>query len=424
MNFFKKDELLTHTAQLFVALMVVNVCNVAYQVVVGRVLGSNDYALLMAFLAVLTIVSRPLMALNTAVNHYVSLMRQRGAEGDADRLLKKWMIRTGVLGVLLGVTVLIFSAPISAFFHIDRLAPVVVTGLILPAVFVLPVLKGAALGLQRFGFISGSLILGAMIRAAGGAFFVLVLYSACGWALLGHGASLYVTAGILVVALFCGMKDGSEKAEPLPSLRSYLLQSFLIQTAYAVLMNADIVLVKHYLPDNETFAFASTIGRMVAFLPAAIAMAMFPKVVSQGNVSSGHNALFYRSLVYTLGCVAVAVAGCVLLPRLPLLILFGVHEAGAEQVLLTRVMSVAMGASALLNVVVMFLLAQRRFLMALPVVLFAGLYLISVQLFHADSVQIAVLSVLFNTGGLIVCIGFLFLFRGNISSDVGCGGVV
>ena len=42
--------------------------------------------------------------------------------------------------------------------------------------------------------------------------------------------------------------------------------------AFAVLMNADAVLVKHYLPDNTEFAYAATLGRIAAFLPAAAAM--------------------------------------------------------------------------------------------------------------------------------------------------------
>jgi len=408
MNFLKKDELLTHTALMFFAMMAVHVCNLAYQMVVSRALSAEDYALLMAFLGVLAILSRPLATLGTAMNHSVSLMRQRGAEGDVGRLLKKWMLRAGAPGLFLGATVLIFSAPISAFFHIERLAPVVVTGLLLPAVFMSPVLNGAGLGLQRFGVVSLGVILGALARVGTGAFLVLALYSACGWALLGHGIGLYATVLFLGGALFFALRGKKRTAESIPSLRSYLLQSFFIQIAYAVLMNADIVMVKHYLPGNELFAYASTVGRMVAFLPAAIALAMFPKVVSSGETSAEHHGLFIRSFVYTLVCVLIALAGCLLLPRLPLLILFGIRDASAKLILLTRVMSVAMCFSALLNVVVMFLLAQRRFIPASFVILFAGLYLLGVHFLHTSAMQVAWQSTLFNACGLVFCAGCVF----------------
>ena len=142
MNLFKKDELLTHTTLMFFAMVVVHICNLAYQMVVSRALPAEDYALLMVFLGVLAILARPLATLGTAMNHYVSLMKQHGAEGDVGRLLKRWMVRAGVPGLFLGAMVLMFSKPISAFFHIDRLAPVIVTGLLLPAIFVFSVLNG------------------------------------------------------------------------------------------------------------------------------------------------------------------------------------------------------------------------------------------------------------------------------------------
>lgn len=403
MNGFKKDELLTHTALMFFAMTAVHLCNLAYQMIVSRALPADDYALLMAFLGVLAIFSRPLATLGTTMSHYVSLMKQRGADADIGHLLRRWMIRAGAPGFLLGATVLIFSVPISAFFHIERLAPVVVTGLLLPAVFVVPVLNGAGLGLQHFRAVSLSVILGALVRVGAGAFFVLALYSACGWALLGHGVGLYATVLLLGGALFFALRGKDRTADSLPSFRFYLLQSFFIQIAYAVLMNADIVMVKRYLPEDELFAYASTVGRMVAFLPAAIALAMFPKVVSSGETSVAHRGLFVRSFGYTLVCVALALAGCLLLPRLPLLILFGIQEASSELILLTRVMSLAMCFSALLNVVVMFLLAQRRFAKASPVIVFAVLYVLGVHFMHADALQVAWQTTIFNAVGLMLC---------------------
>jgi O-antigen/teichoic acid export membrane protein len=212
---------------------------------------------------------------------------------------------------------------------------------------------------------------------------------------------LYLSAAVLAGGLFLVLRGGKKTGRSLPSLRFYLLQSFFIQIAFALLMTSDVVLVKHYLPDNTEFAYAATLGRIVAFLPMAVATAMFPKVSSSGGMTAEYRKIFFRSLSYTAICVAAAALGCFLLPRLLLRILFGIAAAPDSLVLLTRLMAAAMSSAALLNVVVQFLLAQRRFKAAIGIALCALLYLLSVHLFHSTVPQIALASGVFNTAALL-----------------------
>jgi len=399
-----KDDLLRHTAILFVGMMAVNVCNLVYQMAIGRAFLEipEEYALLAAFLGVLAIISYPLSTLTTGLSHYSSLLRKEGRDGDVKRLLRKWLFLTGVPGVLLGALMVLFNEPVAGFMHLNRMAPVIIAGAVLPAMFLLPVLTGAAQGMQLFGWYSSANIFGAVFRVLLGAGFVWFLYPACGWAMLGHGAGVYISAAVLMIGLFWVLRGGVKSDASLPSMRFYLLQSFFVLAAFAVLMNADVVLVKHYLPDNIEFAFAATLGRIVAFLPAAVAVAMFPKVVSAGGTTVEHRRIFLYSFGYTGLCVAVAAIGCLIFPRLLLHILFGIQDASDSMVFLTRLMALAMSASALLNVVVQFLLAQRRFKETIPVVLACLFYLLAVWLFHDTTRQIALCCILFNIIALMV----------------------
>lgn len=396
------DELLRHTAILFAGMMAVNVCNLVYQMAVSRALPETEYALLAAFLGTLAILSYPLATLTAGLGHYSSLLRQEDRSADVKRLLRKWLLLTGVPAFLLGATVVLFNGPVSGFLHLDRAAPVVIAGALLPALFWLPVLAGAAQGLQLFGWNSVSGIAGALLKLLLGAGLVWLWHPACGWAMLGHGAGIYLSTAVLAAGLVLVLRGGRKTAEPLPSLRFYLLQSFFVQIAFAVLMNADVVLVKHYLPEETGFAYAATLGRVVAFLPAAVAMAMFPKVASSGGGTAEHRKIFFRSFGYTALFVAAAAIVCLALPRLLLRILFGIQEASQSMIFLTRLMAGAMAASALLNTIVQFLLAQRRFKAALAVVLSAALYLMSVRLFHGSAEQIAIASAVFNLTALVV----------------------
>ncbi len=408
------DDLLRHTAILFAGMMVVHVCNLVYQMVVSRVLPKEEYALLAAFLGVLAIISYPLATLTTGLSRYSSLLRQEGRTGDIKRLLRKWLLLTGAPAFLLGVAVVVFNDPVAGYMNLNRAAPVVIVGVVLPAMFWLPVLTGAAQGIQLFGWCSVSSITGSVLRLLMGAGLVWFWHPACGWAMLGHSAGLYLSAAVLAAGLFLVLRGGNETSATLPSMRFYLLQSFFVQIAFAVLMNADVVLVKHYLPDNTEFAYASTLGRIVAFLPMAVAMAMFPKVASSGGATAEHQKIFLRSFGFTALCVAAAAVACLAFPRLLLHILFGIHDAPDSMVQLTRLMALAMSASALLNVVVQFLLAQRRFKETLGVGVSCLLYLLSAHVFHGTAQQIAVGAGIFNAVALLA--GFYVALRQNPST--------
>lgn len=403
-----QDDLLRHTGILFSGMMVVHVCNLLYQMAVIRTLSGAEYTLLAAFLGVLAIVSYPLSTLTTGLGHYSSLLRQDGRTGDISRLLWKWMLISGLPSVLLGAAVILCAGPVAGFMHLDRTAPVVIAGAVLPAMFWLPVLTGAAQGLQLFGWCSASSIVGALLKLLLGAGLVWFLYPACGWAMLGHSAGVYVSAGVLVLGLFLVLRGGAKSAAKLPSLRFYLLQSFFVLTSFAILMNADVVLVKHYLPDETGFAVAATLGRIVPFLSATIATAMFPKVASSGAATEAHRRIFFRSFGFTLLFVVAAAAGCFLFPRF-LLHLLGVQDVTAPMAFLARLMTLAMSSSALLNITVQFLLAQRRFREAAVVVPAGLLYLLSAFFFHETGTQIALASGVFNSVALLA--GLIAVFR-------------
>jgi O-antigen/teichoic acid export membrane protein len=401
LNALFANELLKHTAILFAGMMVAHVCNLIFQMAVSRALPQTEFTLLAAFLGTLAIISYPLATLTTGLSHYSSLLRQDGRAGDVKRLVRKWLLLTGIPALLLGASVVAFNSSVAGYMNLNRFAPIIIAGAVLPALFWLPVLTGAAQGLQLFGWSSLSGILGSGLRLLLGAGFVWFVYPACGWAMLGHGAGVYLSTAVLFAGLLMVLRGREETTKPLPSMRFYLLQSIFVQTAFAVLMNADVVLVNHYLPENIEFAYASTLGRIVAFLPMAVSMAMFPKVASSNGATAQHRRVFFHSFGYTALFVAAAAIGCWVLPRLLLHFLFGIHDVPDSMILLARLMALAMSASALLNVVVQFLLAQRRFKETIAVVAACLCYLLSVHLFHGTAQQIAVASGLFNVAALL-----------------------
>jgi len=408
----RADDLLRHVGILFSGMMVVHVCNMVFQMAVIRVLPKEEYALLVAFLAVLAIIARPLGTLRTGVSHYSSLLRQDDRSGDVKRLIRKWIFLTGLPAVVLGVVTVFFNRPLAEFLHLNRSAPVLIAGAVLPALFWFPILIGAAQGLQLFKWGTASVILGALIRLGLGAGFVWFLYPACGWAMVGHGMGLYTTLAVLLLGLFLMLRGQPKSGMALPSMRFYLLQSFFVLAAYAVLFTADVILVKHYLPEDTEFAVAATIARMVAFLPGAIVTAMFPKVVSRGTTTKYQRTIFFRSFGYTALFVVMAVVGCSIFSDL-LARIFGIADVSVFLKRMIGVMSLVMGFAALLNVTLQFLLAQRRFAPTFATIGFAVLYLVGAWLFHDSSWQVVAVAIVCNAGALLT--GLIYIFKGTVN---------
>ncbi len=401
---FRSDDMLRHSILLFTSMLGIHICNLAYQMTVSRFLPENEFALLTAILAVLGLCSHPLNTVNTAIIHHVSLLARAARIGDATRLIRKWLLITGSPAIILATLFLLLNIRISSLLHLDREAPIIVAGLIIFPLFLTPVLGGAAHGLQYFGISALSGISGALLRVIATIAMMAFVFPASGWALLGHGAGAWFSLAILATCLFYKLRTHAPGTVPLPSLRLYIGMSFGIQLAYAVLMTADVVLVKHYMPDATEFAYAATLGRMVVFLPMAITMAMFPKVSSNRMMTREHQAVFFKAFGVTALCVITAATACLLLPRLLLHAVFGVVAPSAWLVTLTRMMAVVMGISGLLNVTLQFLLAQRRFKACLPVILGAVFYLLTTAFVHRAAWQIAAAAAAFNLFALLACL--------------------
>ncbi len=384
MEYLLKDSLFRHIALLFFASIISAVCNIGYQMVVGRVLPKEDFTLLATFLAFLSILARPLATVSTALNRYTSLLVMKGHMGTTRRLLLKWMALTGMASISVAVLCGVLSEQIASLFHIGRVAPVLVSAIALPAIFLAPVLGGALQGLQRFAWVSLSGVISAIGRILFASVFVLLAYPACGWALAGHVGGLYVgllasLAGLLPLVL----KTQRNHAQ-LPRLRLYMARCFLFQLAAGVLMSGDVILVRYYLPEETDFAYAATCGRMVAFMAASVVTAMFPKVTSDKEFTQEHRSLYLRSQLYTAGFIGFALVMCLVFPEQFLRFLFRISEPGGHLLGQTRWMGCTMALAAMLNINVHLLLAQRRFKLLISLLGSSLFYIVASYVCHTS----------------------------------------
>ena len=199
------------------------------------------------------------------------------------------------------------------------------------------------------------------------------------------GLCLWATAGMR-------LPKGGAGVRPHETYR-YLGSALVCLAGYAMLMNLDTTMAKHFF-DAETagrFAKAATIARTAVFLPVPVAAALFPKVTTAGEMTDESWRLLGRAMAFA-GLLIAAVAGvCLVFPQLPWTILYGAWsaETAVSAAPWTRAMVLAMSPLALAYLLLNFEMAQRRFFWCYGLVPCGLAYVGGVARFHAQPVQIA-----------------------------------
>lgn len=406
------DHLFRHMSLLFVASLVGMVCNMGFQMIVGRMLPAAEFALLATFLTLFAVFGRPMGAFAMAISHYVSLLNREGNVAAMSRLLQKWIVRMAVGSSALMAIMLIFSRAIADYFYLERVAPVVVSAIAIPLISVGSILSGALQGLERFRVSSVSSVIGSMVRILATGACLIFFYKACGWALLGHVISMGSSVLIGGFALKSFLLKRADKKIAVPTIRHYVWKSALILLCLGFLLMGDVSLVTRFFPHNTEFAYAATLGRLVAFMAAAVAAALFPKVVSAGQFTAEHRKLYIHSQLYTAGFIVLSLFICLVIPRFMLSILFGVADPTTSLIALTRAMALAMVPATLLNINANVLLAQRRFNALSFLVAGALVYFLGVR--SATSVMsVPVWAGLVNLGVLVGTTVAILKFKGG-----------
>ena len=408
----EQDHLLRHSALLLAATQVANVSNLLFQVVMGRALAPEQYGVLAAMLGVALMLGTPMDALRTVVAHFSARLAADGRSGEVRGLLGRWFAGLTLLAAPVAVAALLFNGELSAFFQLGAQRwPIPLTGAILAGSFYLPLFSGALQGVQAFGWMAVAQHSWGVVRLAVAAALVLGVAPRAEFGLLGQVAGVAASAALGWLGLRAVLGENRRtpsEAKAAPGMMRYFGFSLLALGGFAVLMNADIVMVKRYFDPVEAglFARAGTIGRAVVFISMPVALAMFPKVTSVGDVRSGSRLVLAKALGLAALIILAAVSLVALWPRLPLLVLFRDAAPDAEMIRLVRWVTWAMSPLGLVYLLIHFELAQHRFGQAMALAGCALLYVAMVAFRH-DTVRqvVAALALAAGLAAAVLVVG-------------------
>ena len=365
--------------------------NYASNLVFSRVLTPASFGDLTALLAVSVVMAIPFTAAQTRVAEKVATF---AAEDNFERV--QYTVRHALahLIVVAGAATLAYCATIPlvvALLDLQAPGPAVALAPLLFVGFLFPVALGTLQGLERwvaFGAVAlaiavSRLALGVPWAEAGGG---------SGGALAGQAAGM----GLCLIGLLwvlrgyvrrTGNAAGWAGVRHRPDVRAAAAGAAFV--FFAVIANCDVVLAKIFLDPHEAgqYAALATIGKVVTFLPAAVAVTVVPNAAKAGESAAERSRVLRVAALLVAGAAAIAIIPAALAPGFVVEHMFGAEYLPATSGVLPIVC--AGGGLSLLYLLVTFTVTIEDHRWTWLLVLGVALQTIGVALFHDSVTQVA-----------------------------------
>ena len=376
---------------LFAATSAVSVLNYLFQVMQSRLLGPRDYATLAAVLSLFLTVAAPTGAAQALLADYVARFRAVGELGKASRLSRSALLWLGLASVPAAVAVALLAGPLAAFLRLDSGLPILALATVLLTTLLNPALIGILQGLERFQLLSVVLLVSAVVRLASGAVLVWLGWGASGGILASAVAGASgIGAGLFAIRHMLRQAGEAHRLTAL-DLGRYGGSVMVTGLLFSTFLNLDMILVKHYFEPEMAghYAAASTVGKMVFFVPGAVGTLMFPRISAQMAAGGDGAAILRKGALATLGLCGALVALLILFPAPITRALFGAAYGPTAR--LIGGYGLVMLLFALVNLLMLYHLSAHEARFAY--VLGAGLLLQmgALALFHASLSQVIAL---------------------------------
>lgn len=302
---------------MLVSMLLVNLFNFAYNVVMARVLGPGEFGHINAAVTILLLASCISLAFQLVCTKFVARNETAGGKAAvAHSLLSKAWIASLSLGAVLFFA----QKPIATYLNLPSPWMMGILGVGIAVYAPVGVKRGAMQGVCAFPRLGGNFVLEALTRFVVGAGLVFAGYGALG----AVGAiSASVIAAYFLPRIPPQLRVKTETAVP-PSFAE-AVQAIVFFVGQVIINNIDILLVKHFFPSDPAgiYAAVAQIGRLLYFASwFGVVNAMFPVTAAEKDEQrKSHGIGLPLVLVLAISITFVVIAA--LFPHLIMGVIFG-----------------------------------------------------------------------------------------------------
>lgn len=366
--------------------------NYGSNLIFSRLLEPASYGDLTALLALLVVITVPTAAAQTVLAERVASHLAAGRLDRVRYLLRHAIAHVAVVALVAGFIYTLSIPLVVDLLDLQAAGPAIALAPLVIVTFLLPVAMGTLQGMDRYLAFGVMLLAIAASRIAFGVPWAAFAEGGSGGAIagqaLGVGIVLLGAAWLLRDELIGrGTGAATSGLRRRPDVRT--MSAGLAFVAFAVISNLDVLLAKLYLPSEEVglYAALSTVGKVVMFLPGAIAVVMVPNAARARHTRNDTGRVLRVAGMLVALTTVVAAIPAVVAPELVVRTMFGADYLDATDGVLPIV---AAGAGlSLLYLLVIYSVAieDRRW----PRLLAAGIVLqiIGISLFHDSPAQVA-----------------------------------
>ena len=388
------------TSQHFmICILIVNIGNYLYNLVLGRWLGPeifSNVALIVTLLLMLSFLAMTLQLL--CAKFIIELPIQK--VNSFKILILKYSIS---FGLLISILFILFGDKINMLFNLNNKFALYIFAIGIPIYFVMSVFRGLFQGEQNFNKLSQSYIMEMLGR-------VIVTFTLIGFTNISPVVA--VALGISI-SFIMGLFPNEFKIKKINSniklskndnklIIQFAVITLLYECTQIIINNSDILIVKHYFNnfDSGLYASLALIGRVVYFITWMLIMLLLPKVIEAKKNGDNPKKVLYKYLKYVIFIITSLVIICFIFPKNIINIFFGNSYVSMSPLLFKY--AIATSLFALGNLFVYYFLSLSQYKPVIIAVFFGIAQLLLLITFHRTleivvHVQIALMFVFFTT---------------------------
>jgi O-antigen/teichoic acid export membrane protein len=372
--------------------------NFLYNVHVAQKLGPSEFGHVATALTLLLLSTSVMLSFQIVCAKFVARNEQPTAKAGVFHSL---MSRAWKVSLLIGMALALFSKPLTHFLHFPTVWIVVLMALAIAFYIPVGVKRGGFQGTCSFPLLATNFTLESAVK--------LVLALALVWKFGAIGAVIAIAASEIAAYAFPRIHPLlRQPGTDFVSANSREgIQAIVFFVGQAIIMNIDLILVKHYFPSYEAgqYAAVALVGRVLFYASWAVIHAMFPVAAQDGGTQPKR-----AVLAVPLGLVGAIFLGFLgvlaIAPGMVMKTLFGPGFAQAEPLLALYATGTA--AYAIAVVLMAYEMAHKIANTGWLQIVFAGLLITGIALFHHSLHQVIIVLITLMSA-LLVTVSLPFL---------------